>query len=151
MSMLFKYWRSTSSYMLFMGANGVATPSATVYSTVLYTVLYSVQYSISANVPAKSNLCWSTMYKYSGWIKAPDLNRLVHVPHCISLLALDALKIGLESLLLLYEEWCGEKGKLIVLLPRTAAIYYGTCWNIVHWIYDHSMYSMVLTVAPQIS
>jgi hypothetical protein len=45
---------------------------------------------------------------------------LIHDPHCIGEMALAPL---VERHLLLYEEWWGEKGKLIFLLPRPAAIY----------------------------
>jgi hypothetical protein len=48
------------------------------------------------------------------------LNTLVHVLHCISEMALSPL---VESRLVLYEEWWTEKGKLILLMPRPAAIY----------------------------
>jgi hypothetical protein len=44
----------------------------------------------------------------------------VHVLHCISEKALSPL---VESRLVLYEEWWTEKGKLIFLIPRPAAIY----------------------------
>jgi hypothetical protein len=60
--------------------------------------------------------------------KAIDFNTLdnlkppppLHVLHCIGEMALVPLE---ESHLLLYEGWWGEKGKLIFLLPRPAAIY----------------------------
>jgi hypothetical protein len=52
----------------------------------------------------------ATMYTGSGWTKAPPLYRLVHVPYCISQLALSPLLLRM----------LGGKGKLIFLLPRPA-------------------------------
>jgi hypothetical protein len=48
------------------------------------------------------------------------ISTLVHVLHCISEMARSPL---VESRLVLYEEWWTEKGKLIFLMPRPAAIY----------------------------
>jgi hypothetical protein len=53
-------------------------------------------------------------------LKPPPFNTLIHVLHCIGEMALAPL---VESHLLLNEEWWGEKGKFIYLLPRPATIY----------------------------
>jgi hypothetical protein len=88
------------------------------------------------------------MYLYNGCTKDP-LYRLVKVPHCIGQLALLTLPLNIWRMMV------GEKGKLIFLLPRPAAIYRdcdatsdifsvhaGTCTLFVQSIHEHSMYSI---------
>jgi hypothetical protein len=93
----------------------------------------------------KSRQSQPTMYMYNGCTIGPSLYRLVHVPHCIGLLALLTLPLT-------YEECWGEKGKLICLLPRLATIRIDcratsdvslSMLEHVQSIHKHSMYSMI--------